>query len=429
MIMLLLNSKKGEIRSVIENMIFYNSLIMMFLIPVYHWYIPPFMALWGLLFIFYLMAKRFKIAEISSSTKMLFLLFLLFFLWQIAGMMYSDNPKEGWRNIELRLSLFVFPLVMLTPGEVLVKNRSVLLRVFALSTFLFLTFCYFYALFRSLHYLNGSFTFNPHPDYAPWLNYFYSSEFAIIQHPSYLSLFTLLSAYIAGDRFFDVSLNIRYRIVWIIISFILLISIYFLSTRAALLATVISVPIYLFRMFKMVGRKRYLGLGIALFIFVFIILALTNPRVNNYFAWRAQNEKSSFMLNEERLKIWSSFKNVLAGNFIWGVGTGDIQDKLNEEYIKQGYDEYARSNTNTHNQYAEIIIENGLLGLLFFLAIFATIFFIAVKNGDTLYFMFAIIVFVAFMFETMLNRLAGVSFFSLFAFLLLPDFQYKKIET
>lgn len=412
--------------SISENISFGVGLIMMVLIPVYHWYIPPFMVIWGIWFILTYTRRALEIRNTDFYARSLFTLFILFFVWQIVGMTYSDNPKEGWRNLELRLSLLLFPLAMISPGKVLPRNRSFLLKIFVLSTFSFLLFCYLFAILRSFNIGNGSINFNPHPAGSPWLNYFFASEFAIFQHTTYLSMFTLMSVFIAAEFSFDRSTRKKIRILWMMISLVLLISIYFLSSRSAILAGIISVPIYLSRVFKIHGRNKYVGVGIVILVLIFVIVSLTNPRVNNYFLWRTQNEKRNFVLNEDRFKIWSSFGNVLRDKMILGVGTGDIQDKLNQEYIRQGYYDLAKVNTNTHNQFAEVLIENGIIGLLLFLGIFVVMVFYSIRENNVLYLMFVIIVLVPFLFETMLNRLAGVSFFSLFSFLLLENRGIKK---
>ena len=74
---------------------------------------------------------------------------------------------------------------------------------------------------------------------------------------------------------------------------------------------------------------------------------------------------------------------------------------------------------NSHNQFIETTAEHGLIGLLLLLSAFGLMFGVAFTNRNIIYFMFILIVFISFLFETMLNRLAGLAFFSVFSFLLL----------
>ncbi len=391
----------------------------MLIMPVYHWYLPPMMFLWLLLAIYQFFKKPDCLTSINSNQKQLFFLFLLFFIWQVAGMLYSDNLKEGWRNLELRVTLLIFPLVLLSPGNMIRTRVAILLKVFVMSTFSYLLFCYLYALYRSLSVQNGSLTFNPFLSEYTWLNYFYALEFAIFQHTSYLSMFTLLSFYIALENFFGIPGIKNYKYLWLIISGILIISIYFLSSRAGILAAVITLPVYLFGKFRNIGKVRYFWISMLLMIVIFIPLVLTNPRVNNYQDWRAKHRNTNSAVSNDRLIILIAVRTILGENLIMGVGTGDIQDELNEEYRSTGNTRLAKDNTNTHNQFLEILIEHGLIGLIIFLSMIIMMFYIAFKRENILYLMFLLLVVISFLFETMLNRLAGVTFFSLFSFLLL----------
>lgn len=398
---------------------FILAFLTMIIIPVYYWFLPPFIILWCILFIFELRKRKSDVFNISRQHKILFALFILFFVWQVSGMIYSTNTRGGWRNIELHISLLIFPFLLVSPWNMIRQRSTTLLRLFAFSTFLYLLTCYGYAFYRSIDFQNGTLTFNPNLPLTTWLNYFYGLEFAIFQHTSYLSMFTLFSVFIALEAFFDSSVSKSHRYIWLTVAMVLLVSIYFLSSRALLLAAIIMVPFYLFRKFKKPGQNKYLGLGVVIVISVFLIISLTNPRVNNYSKWRSGKELGDFAIKDERFVIWTSVNNILKQNLVLGVGTGDIQDELNKEYLKTGNIKLAQANTNAHNQYLEVILENGLIGLILFLSLFAMMFYISISEKNILYLMFLLIVFFSFMFETMLNRLAGVSFFGLFSFLLL----------
>jgi O-antigen ligase len=398
---------------------YFFALSTMILIPVYHWFLPPFMILWCVALMFELRTRKWKILNINPQHKILFVLFVLFYCWQILGMLYSDNPKEGWRNIELRISLLIFPLLLISPGDMIRQKCNILLRIFALSTFAYLVICYGYAFYRAIDFQNGAITFNPNLPVYTWLNYFYGLEFAIFQHTSYLSMFVLLSVFIALESFFDSSISRYHRYFWLFVSIILLVSIYFLSSRAGMLSAIILVPFYLFRKFIMLGKKKYLGLSLFIVAIILLTISLTNPRVNNYLKWRSGKELGDINIKDDRFTIWNSVNNILENNILFGVGTGDIQEALNNEYLKTGNTRLAEANTNAHNQYIEIILENGLIGLIIFLSLFGMMFYIAITEKNILFLMFILIVLFSFLFETMLNRLAGVSFFSIFSFLLI----------
>ena len=404
--------KKGTIT-------FCIACLTMLIIPIYHWYLPPLMILWV---IFWMLETRLIIPDlktISFNNKILFGLFILFYLWQVIGMIYSDNPHGGWRNIELHLSLLVFPLVLILPGQMIRDRVKILLRIFSIGTLFYLIFCLGYALYKSMTLKNGQWIFNPHPVEYAWLNYFYGSLLSVFQHPSYLSMYAAFSAFIAAEFYFDKTIKRINRICWLLISLCLLIFIYLLSSRAEILSMFLALPVYLLYKFKIRSLKKIAGFFIVIALVCYFILLpvfKANPRFNLYFTEESKKELSHKILNESRLGIWKSSRNIISENFFFGVGTGDIQDELNRQYTLAG-DVDLKSNLNAHNQYLEVLLENGFIGLLLFLSVFGMMFYIAVKEGNIIYLMFLIIVFISFLFETMLNRLAGVSFYSLFAFL------------
>lgn len=415
-----------------DKITYYLSITVLVLIPVYHWYLPPFIGVLAIIWIWDFKSRISAFGSLKQEYKLLFALFIIFYLWQIFGIVYSDDPKEGWRNIILRMSLLVFPLIYIAPGEVVKNKSNALLRVFALGTILFLIFCLGYALNRSINFQNGILTFNPHPALYKdnWLNYFYGSELAIFQHPSYLSMYILFSVFITAESSFDKTFKITKRAFWFAAAVVLAFSIYLLSSRAEIIAAIITIPLYLFYKFRKSRIKLISGVIILIGLFILIPVLFTSPRLSYYFKGESKTELINKVQNEGRIYLWKSALKLIGRNLVFGVGTGDIQDELNKEYLLSGNKNITiENNLNTHNQFLEVILENGLVGLILFVSIFGVMFYISVSEKNIIYTMFLIIVLISFLFETMLNRLAGVSFFSLFSFLLIYTGPNESIST
>jgi O-antigen ligase len=399
---------------------YYVAVLSLIIMALYYWFLPPLMILWGLVWIVDIQNKIRSWIKIPRYHKFLYILSVGFFFWQIVGLLYSDNKHEGWRNIALRLSLILFPLVLISPGEMIQKKANHLMRLFAICTFILLIICIAHAFYRSINFQNGILYFNPHPQVNSWLNYFYGIQLSIFHHPSYMSLYILFSVFIAMEAFLDKLIKRSRRIFWLVISIILLLSIYLLSSRGEIFATILAVPMYFLFRYKAIGINRIAGLIIILCIFILIPVCISNPRFYYYFGKGSNVELSNRIPKESRIAIWKSAFNIIGRNFIFGVGTGDIQNELNKEYYRSGDKDLASvKNLNTHNQFIEILLENGSIGLILFITFIGMMLYISISEGNILYIMFILIVFVSFLFETMLNRLAGVSFFALFSFLLL----------
>ena len=391
----------------------------MIILPVYHWFLPPFMILWGVFWLVEVSTGTRDAQKVTLHQKMLFILFILFFAWQVFGMLYSDNPQDGWRNITLRLSLVFFPIVLISPGYKIRLKVTTLLQLFALSTLFISMVCFGYAFYRSFNFQNWILTFDPQVPVDDTMDYFHAIPFAIFQHPSYLSMYVLFSVFIAFESLSD-RLVLKYqRYFWFAVSIILLVSIYFLSSRAVILATIILIPIYVFLKLRILRINKYLGMSILVGVILLLPIYLTNPRINKYLKCRTGEELSDMTLEEPRINIWNAVNPIIKRNILFGTGIGDIQDELNKEYIKTGNTKLSTRKVNAHNQYLEIVLENGLIGLFLFLSLFGMMLYISISEGNLLYLMFLLIVIISFLFETMLNRLAGGSFFALFSFLLI----------
>ena len=96
------------------------------------------------------------------------------------------------------------------------------------------------------------------------------------------------------------------------------------------------------------------------------------------------------------------------------MGNGDIKSELKVEFEKIGLREALDKDLNVHNQYLETAVGQGLVGLAVLLFWLIYPFVLAYKRKDYVFMGFLIIVAVNFMFESMLNRFAGVVFIAFF---------------
>jgi O-antigen ligase len=426
---LIKNGNSIVFKSILENrtLSYYFLVIILILIPLYIWFIPPFMVLWGISWIIESRINKEYFNKKNKIQNWLFIFFIAFYLWQAVGIFYSDDMKSGMNTFYSRLSLFLFPIVLLIPGKKIEKNIALLLKIFATSTSLFVFICFGHALYNSVFLQNGILVFNSHPQKEYWMNFFYSSYFSLNQHPSYLAMYVILSGFISFESWFDNTAPKWKRYAWLLNGMILVISLYFLSSRSGLLTIFILAPVYLIKKFYRHHKLIMVTSILLLLVFSFFIVR-TNERVKigiNEIA----NE--TFLSKDGRISIWSSALHSIRNNLIIGVGIGDVKTELMKEYIRQGDQNLIKNRYNVHNQYLEILMENGIIGLAFFLSIMGVMLYLAFAERNTLYYFFIIMMLIFFLFETVMERLQGVSFFALFSFLLIyasPDKQSVKIN-
>jgi O-antigen ligase len=399
------------------------------ILPVYIHYLPPLMLLWVLCWLWENKSGLKKDIVTDNKAAALFFLFVIFYLWQIAGLFFSDSLNTGVERLFKRLSFIVFPLVLFYPGSGIIKNIKLITRLFAICTFIYIIYCFGNAIHHSIIIENHRWIFNPHPVDYDYEYFFYSSRFSDPVHPSYLSMYIVLSILISLEALFDSSLKYLKKGFYLLLLITFLLVIYLLSSRAGMLSVIIIMPLYF--LYKLFGRfpRWIIFLSFAVMILAFVKIAWTNNRLYYNTDGVTRTQPDEILKNDVRYNIWRSAVEVIKQHLIVGVGTGDATQELKKEFINQGYVEGYYDNLNAHNQFLELLLENGLIGLILFLAILGYILFLAIQQQNILMVLFVIMTIIFFLFETMLNRLNGVSFFSLFSFLLLYYPSQKNIKT
>jgi hypothetical protein len=115
-----------------------------------------------------------------------------------------------------------------------------------------------------------------------------------------------------------------------------------------------------------------------------------------------------------RFEFWRAGLHILKKNLFWGIGTGDVKQAFQDQYIIDHSKLDERWRLRGHNQYLAIAIAFGLVGLLAFLV--SLVFPLLYKNmyRDLTYLAFWIILAVSFLTEDTLETQAGVTFYALF---------------
>jgi O-antigen ligase len=115
-----------------------------------------------------------------------------------------------------------------------------------------------------------------------------------------------------------------------------------------------------------------------------------------YFAWKASSE--------------------LVRESVWlGYGTGDVEDVLIQKYKEKNYIGLLKKNLNAHNQYLQTGLSVGIPGVLVLVIYFVVSFVWAFRHRNTAFFIYLIITFMAFLFESYLETRAGVFYLAFFS--------------
>lgn len=349
------------------------------------------------------------------------LLFLLFFVTIAVGILYSSNQHEANFDLEKKLSLFIFPVILFFSPPLSIKQIQMVLTGFVFSC---LAFCIAALFISFLNYRsNGS------------ADSFYYHELSknIGMHAGYLAMYLCFALAIILFEFPSI---IRKGVSFWQILFVSLCGVFvlLLSSRlqiGIMLLIFLSFIIYHFGLYKN-WTKAVLYIGLICVLFFAIVIAF--PKNRERFK-EAINYNNEYALNKKwgegqmRVLIWSSSFQIIKENLLFGVGTGDVQDRLDETYKKNDYVSltyWENTRFNAHNQFLEIAIGSGLIGLALFLTLIFNITQAALKNKNMLLLSFLAVFILSALTESVLERQNGVVFFSFFSSFLIFKYRSSK---
>ena len=252
-------------------------------------------------------------------------------------------------------------------------------------------------------------------------NYFLSVEFSYLIHPSYLALYLLVALLIIGVEFYQWwKKSLFVKIVVALATILLIASLILLQSRAGVLGFGLMALVWLIYL-VFAKRKYVVGIGVlvALFGLTYFVFTKFDRLANTAKSLETTADVGVKNQSKEdgttvRFWIWRSAIAVIQKHPVWGVGTGDIRDEMHKQYESRGMAFSAQYRHNAHNQYLETWLGVGIFGLLALLAMLLVPLWVGIKRGNWLLVGFICLCSVSFMFESMLNSIAGVGFFAIF---------------
>ncbi len=355
------------------------------------------------------------------------LLPVLLFLALLAGYLYSENNNEAISKITTNLGLIAFPVSIFFYRDKIIEKKDPLLIIFVVGVIITGILCYIHAFSASLSYEENRLVFDPDPDWSRGklssfklltmgFSKFSYDQFSIFLHPSYFTAFNLFSFCIVLhlNEKYQTKRKILPQILFFAVLAYILFTIFLLQSRAGIIVSGIVIIIYVVKYILKWNNKIFIALTILLFLtgFAFIIFnsrIITKIRTLNAIEKKEINNKKM----PSRYVIWKYATKELDNNIIFGFGTGDLEDELDNVYKEINFKKGQANHLNMHNQYLETYYRLGLVGLLILIALIIYP-FIFYKKFSFLFLVFILIIALNFLAESMLNRQIGVFFFSLF---------------
>ena len=333
-------------------------------------------------------------------------LVLLFLLYSIAY--YRDFHLFSVKIFEQKASLIAFPLIFFS----LELNKSYIIKV--LKTFVYGCFTAYItlliiALYKSLDF--STFNFTPilndyvgkEYDYFQ-VHYFFGKLFANDFHGTYLSVYFLFSIIIIHLFKNEFSVKIKYLLYICFGAFI------FQIFSIFSLIMLLLIVLYFGNKYSKILILPLLTIGIIFSSFNF------TKAINS-------------LKTQNRLIIWETTIGVIKEKPLFGFGVKTAQKKLHSNYPKTG--EFGaltqKKKTDAHNQFLQISLEMGILGLFLLFLIYFKMISLKIKDhklkGASIFF---ILIFgLLSIIESTFNIYLGISFFC-FYYCLFVNFDFNS---
>ena len=365
--------------------------------------------------------KRFRLVKSNKQRQRIFFLSGLYFAY-LLGMAYTSNWEYGLFDLETKLSILIFPLLFSTiNAQVLRKRLNHFLFAFLAGNLLNTIVLLIHATVNYLASQSAS-------------EFFYGG-LSWYHHASYIAMFLVFSVgilcyYLLSD---SQSLSKWQKTISVILLIHFSMFVILLSSKAGLISLIL---LLISAIGYVIYQKNYIKGFVLLFVVAgvfwsaFSFLPTVNSRINS-----AQEALSNDKLDKdtrnstgERMLIWKSSVQIIKEHFVFGVGTGDVKDRLLWEYTKNDITTAIKLKLNAHNQYLQTSIALGILGLLVLVLTLLFPFMIAVKNKQMILLLLLVLFGFNLLFESMLERQAGVVFYAFFNGLLFFNFTESKIQ-
>ena len=348
-------------------------------------------------------------------------------LWLIPffHLLFLNSVETYWNKLEVKLSLIFIPIIVLIAVDFKKEIFNTFLKVFIFGGIVAVIICLIISIYN-FYFLDNikAFTYQN-------LSYFH--------HPSYFAMYLnfivgiLYYHSINPIKSFNINRPLTYILILLFTFFIIL-----LSSRTGWISNIlITILFAIFSIKRKSFNKIHFGFILTI-ILSCVIIFKTVPSVKsrsnsliNYIShniFETDKKTSFFSSSVTRIIAWKCSLELISEKIIFGYSEGLSGVELNKLYKNKDYKQLENKNLNSHNQFLQCFIDNGLIGgctIIFFTIIML---FKSLKTKDYLYSLFLILITINFLTESMLDTQSGVVFFAVFNTLFFFQWVHKNIS-
>ena len=405
----MINDFQFTFRQLCSWMVKNGAVIFAFSIPLHMLCSSYTLIIWSLFSIFYLLVGGYSSNEfinVFKKTKSIGF-FIVLYVFLLFGLFSSENLIAGIEKVSITIPFVILPVLFWVNKKLL--NVKLVLNAFFLGLVVSLVISAVCAIAVDNFLIpNFHLGLDSGTSYA-------QGGFNIFHHPSYFSMLVTIAMALLLFQFESISIAQWVRIAILVLCASL---IFLISSKAGVL---ISIVLFLIKSVHVLLSKS------RPFSKLLILFTIVVPSIFLFQNKRVQNMVTDFndILQQEtpihptestvmRWSIWEKAVLLILEKPIFGYGTGDANDELMNAYKQEPelLNEIIVRKYNAHNTFFQLWLMIGFTG-----PAFICIILLSVMNALKFNFFstaMALIFFLNFLFESMLDRHAGVMIFTFF---------------
>lgn len=306
----------------------------------------------------------------------------------LLGLIYTQDVVSAMRTLETSFCMVAIPIVVAKVPDMSSDKRDTIFDWFTYGVLITSIVFFTHALLR--FWQTGNYEYFLYYNLTEFLNF----------QPTYFAYYLIFSiGYIFYQIFYRIRTHVAYMIIFVFLSSTLILT----GGQTAFVCLLLTFAFFLLKFLTDENsRSRNTFIQIIIYFICLVIMfastLLLNNRLNHVDSW-------------ERFELWRAGLMATSDPII-GVGTGDTTSALNAYYNASGMSLFAAQNYNTHNQYIQLYLANGIAGIFTILILVFRPVYLAYSNKDVFGILFSFPFVIYGVTEVFLGRYQGVVFFT-----------------
>ena len=338
----------------------------------------------------------------------MFWLFSIYFVLNLISAIFSHDWQQGLQRMEVRLMylLIPFPVLLISTFEI---SRAKIYKVFVIAM-VFLS---------TILLLNNGYKIWQHGNFTSC--FFHDFTALYKQHAVYFSMLLLFAIILLLEHWQQ-----KNRFMQLLSLGILSIAIIFAASKIMMILYAVFLLYYIF----IKQHSKMLKISFLTIFIAGLIIAISSGNLRERFVKGMNITQTDFHL-ENRIFTYDEKKNISdlelryllakVGVYhmfqdqkaLFGYGLGDQQDWFDYHLMRYNLAPHWYQGHNVHNQYLDVWLNLGILGLFYFCFMLFILGRRAWQEKDEIWLIFILIFIISFLLEVYLSRNKGIVFFTI----------------